>query len=75
LAKASESKLMCPEVILASLSSRPELQVAIIEKTDREWKITVDNWLILEMSINQALHYAIFRPVNPFLAKFVGIKW
>jgi len=69
-AKASESKRLCPEGILASLSSKPKLQVVVIYRTDTEGKIIGDNWLILEKSINQALHDAMCRPVNPFLAKF-----
>ncbi|KAL7729486.1 hypothetical protein ACLKA6_009042 [Drosophila palustris] len=73
--KASDSKRLRPEGILASLSSKPELQVVIIDRNDPEGKFTVENWLKLEENINQALHDAMCRPVNPFPAEFDGIKW
>ncbi|KAM8708428.1 hypothetical protein ACLKA7_015406 [Drosophila subpalustris] len=73
--KASDSKRLRPEGILASLSSKPELQAVIIDRNDPERKFTVENWLKLEEKINQALHDAMCRPVNPFLAEFDGIKW
>ncbi|KAL7726000.1 hypothetical protein ACLKA6_005748 [Drosophila palustris] len=70
--KASDSKRLRPEGILASLSSKPELQAVIIDRNDPEGKFTVENWLKLEEKINQALHDAMCRPVNPFLAEFDG---
>ncbi|KAL7725518.1 hypothetical protein ACLKA6_010088 [Drosophila palustris] len=73
--KASDSKRLRPEGILASLSSKPELQAVIIDRNDPEGKFTVENWLKLEEKINQALHDAMCRTVNPFLAEFNGIKW
>ncbi|KAL7743844.1 hypothetical protein ACLKA6_000249 [Drosophila palustris] len=72
-AKASDSKRLRPEGILASLSSKPEL--VIIDWNDPERKIIVENWLKLEEKINQALHDAKCRSVNPFLAEFDGVKW
>jgi len=50
--KASESKLMCPEGILARLSSTHELQLVTIDRTDPEEKTTADSWHILEKLIS-----------------------
>ncbi|KAH8272475.1 hypothetical protein KR044_007730, partial [Drosophila immigrans] len=74
-AKASESKRVCPGGILASLSTKPELQVAIIDRSNPDGKLSVDNWLILEGLIDQGIADAITRPLNPFVAEFDGINW
>ncbi|KAM8701609.1 hypothetical protein ACLKA7_005553 [Drosophila subpalustris] len=74
-AKASDSKRLRPEGSLASLRSKPELQVVIIDKNDPKGKITVVNRLKLKENIKQALHDTMCRSVNPLLTDFDGIKW
>lgn len=70
--QVSEGKRLKPS---ASLSSAPELQVAIIDRTHPEGRMSADRWLLLEERILRALVDALARSEDDSFTAFDGAKW
>ncbi|XP_037827564.1 uncharacterized protein LOC119615628, partial [Lucilia sericata] len=69
--QVSEGKRLKPST---SLTSAPELQVAIIDRSHPDGKITTDRWLLLE-KILRALVDELARSEDDSFTAFDGAKW
>lgn len=58
-----------------SLPSAPELQVAIIDRSHPEGRMTTDRWLLLEERILRALVDALALSEDDSFTEFDGAKW
>ncbi|XP_037824235.1 uncharacterized protein LOC119612497 [Lucilia sericata] len=70
--QVSEGKRLKPST---SLTSAPELQVAIIDRSHPDGKITTDRWLLLEEKILRALVDELARSEDDSFTAFDGAKW
>lgn len=70
--RAPEGKRLKPS---ASLTSAPELQIAIIDRNNPEGKITADNWLKLEELIIRKMLSEMVRTGSNAISKYDGAKW
>lgn len=70
--QVNESKQLKPS---ASLTSAPELQIAIIDRNHPEGKISTDNWLKLEEQIIRKLLSEMVRTGSDAISKYDGAKW
>ncbi|XP_065357167.1 uncharacterized protein LOC135951435 [Calliphora vicina] len=70
--QVSEGKRLKPST---SLTSAPELQVAIIDRSQPDGKMTTDRWLLLEEKILRALVDELACSEDDSFTAFDGAKW
>lgn len=58
-----------------SLSSAPELQVAILDRSNPEGKISTARWLLIEECILRSLSEAVIQCEDDSFTEFDGAKW
>lgn len=58
-----------------SLTSAPELQVAILDRSDPDGRLSPERWLILEEKILRCLLEALEQSEDDSFAEFDGAKW
>lgn len=70
--KVSEGKRLKPST---SFPSAPELQVAILDRSHPEGRMTTDRWLLMEERILRSLVDALAHSEDDSFTEFDGAKW
>lgn len=58
-----------------NLSTPPELQLVIIDRSHPNWRIGTRKWLIIEKRLLESLHSEMLRCNDNCIGRFDGAKW